>query len=153
MCRHYLSSQAVASQVFSAQVSLTAVFGMGTGGPWWTLTAISTDYSIPQNLASMDKPTRCLSMETKKQRRERAFTLAWKRAIRSLLLSGDPYESRTRVCGVRGRRLNHLTNGPYVTTTLGFPLGCITHPSGSGTPSGTRTLDTLIKSQVLYQLS
>ena len=33
MCRHYLSSQAVASQVFSAQVSLTAVFGMGTGGP------------------------------------------------------------------------------------------------------------------------
>ena len=116
MCRHYLSSQAVASQVFSAQVSLTAVFGMGTGGPWngygWTLTAISTDYSIPQNLASMDKPTRCLSMETKKQRRERAFTLAWKRAIRSLLLSGDPYESRTRVCGVRGRRLNHLTNGP-----------------------------------------
>ena len=33
MCRHYLSSRAVASQVFSAQVSLTAVFGMGTGGP------------------------------------------------------------------------------------------------------------------------
>ena len=27
------SAQAVASQVFSAQVSLTAVFGMGTGGP------------------------------------------------------------------------------------------------------------------------
>ena len=81
-------------------------------GNGWTLTAISTDYSIPQNLASMDKPTRCLSMETKKQRRERAFTLAWKRAIHSLLLSGDPYESRTRVCGVRGRRLNHLTNGP-----------------------------------------
>ena len=26
-------------------------------------------------------------------------------------------------------------------------------PQGSGTPSGTRTLDTLIKSQVLYQLS
>jgi len=25
--------------------------------------------------------------------------------------------------------------------------------SASGTPSGTRTLDTLIKSQVLYQLS
>ena len=56
-------------------------------------------------------------METKKQRRERAFTLAWKRAIRSLLLSGDPYESRTRVCGVRGRRLNHLTNGPYLSLT------------------------------------
>ena len=29
----YLSSQAASSQVFSAQVSLTSVFGMGTGGP------------------------------------------------------------------------------------------------------------------------
>ena len=29
----YLSSQAAARQVFSAQVSLTSVFGMGTGGP------------------------------------------------------------------------------------------------------------------------
>ena len=29
----YLSSRAVASQVLSARVSLTAVFGMGTGGP------------------------------------------------------------------------------------------------------------------------
>ena len=29
----------------------------------------------------------------------------------------------------------------------------IAHPQGVGTPSGTRTLDTLIKSQVLYQLS
>ena len=28
------------------------------------------------------------------------------------LLSGDPWESRTPVCGVRGRRLDHLTNGP-----------------------------------------
>ena len=29
----YLSSRAVTSQVLSAQASLTAVFGMGTGGP------------------------------------------------------------------------------------------------------------------------
>jgi hypothetical protein len=29
----YLSYRAVASQVLSARVSLTAVFGMGTGGP------------------------------------------------------------------------------------------------------------------------
>ena len=29
----YLFSRAVASQVFSARVSLTSVFGMGTGGP------------------------------------------------------------------------------------------------------------------------
>ena len=81
-------------------------------GNGWTLTAISTDYSISQSLGSIGKPTKCSSMEMRKQRREPAFTLAWKRAIRSLLSNGDPYESRTRVCGVRGRRLNHLTNGP-----------------------------------------
>ena len=33
MCRHYLSSRAVASQVLWAEMSLTTVFGMGTGGP------------------------------------------------------------------------------------------------------------------------
>ena len=32
-CWHYLSSRAVARQVLSARVSLTSVFGMGTGGP------------------------------------------------------------------------------------------------------------------------
>ena len=26
--------------------------------------------------------------------------------------AGDPYGNRTHVCGVRGRRLNRLTNGP-----------------------------------------
>ena len=49
--------------------------------------------------------------------------------------SGDPYRIRTDVKGVRGLCLNHLTNGPF------------------GTPSGTRTQDPLIKSQLLYQLS
>ena len=33
-----LSSRAVSSQVFSARVSLTSVFGMGTGGPSPSLT-------------------------------------------------------------------------------------------------------------------
>ena len=33
LCSRYLSSQAVARQVLSAQMSLTSVFGMGTGGP------------------------------------------------------------------------------------------------------------------------
>ena len=32
-CWHYLFFQAVASQVLSAETSLTTVFGMGTGGP------------------------------------------------------------------------------------------------------------------------
>ena len=48
---------------------------------------------------------------------------------------GDPCGNRTRVTGVRGRCLNRLTNGP------------------DGAPSGTRTRDPLIKSQLLYQLS
>ena len=33
LCWHYLSSRAVTRQVLSAQMSLTSVFGMGTGGP------------------------------------------------------------------------------------------------------------------------
>ena len=33
LCRHSLFSRPVARQVFSAIVSLTSVFGMGTGGP------------------------------------------------------------------------------------------------------------------------
>ena len=33
ICWRYLSSRAVARQVLSAQMSLTSVFGMGTGGP------------------------------------------------------------------------------------------------------------------------
>ena len=32
-CWHYLSFRAVTRQVLSALVSLTSVFGMGTGGP------------------------------------------------------------------------------------------------------------------------
>ena len=33
ICWHYLSSRQVALQVLSARMSLTSVFGMGTGGP------------------------------------------------------------------------------------------------------------------------
>ena len=33
LCWRYLSSRAVTRQVLSAQMSLTSVFGMGTGGP------------------------------------------------------------------------------------------------------------------------
>ena len=31
-----------------------------------------------------------------------------------LLLSGDPYENRTRDTAVKGRCLNRLTNGPFI---------------------------------------
>ena len=68
-----------------------------------------------------------------------------------LFWDGDPYRIRTDVNGVRGRCLNHLTNGPYLASW--DPHWMVLPSSGDGTPSGTRTLDTLIKSQVLYQLS
>ena len=35
LCSRYLSSRAVTRQVLSAHMSLTSVFGMGTGGPSW----------------------------------------------------------------------------------------------------------------------
>ena len=59
---------------------------------------------------------------------------------------GDSYGNRTRVSGVRGRCLNRLTNEPSL-----FPRPFLAFSSGA--PSGTRTRDTLIKSQVLYHLS
>ena len=34
--------------------------------------------------------------------------------LRTLTAFGDPYRIRTDVNGVRGRCLNHLTNGPLV---------------------------------------
>ena len=55
--------------------------------------------------------------------------------LSEVIYFGDPYRIRTDVNGVRGRCLNHLTNGPF------------------GPLSGTRTRDPLIKSQLLYQLS
>ena len=95
LCRHYLSSQAVASQVFSARVSLTAVFGMGTGGPSpQSAPTILTAFAVKTNLNLLRK-------------------------------NGDPWESRTPVCGVRGRRLNHLTNGPCLRRRVSF---CSAHP-------------------------
>ena len=63
MCWHYLSSRAVARQVLSAQMSLTSVFGMGTGGPslqsiptlcGWLLT---TFMSKPFGLNALDYST------------------------------------------------------------------------------------------------
>ena len=52
-----------------------------------------------------------------------------------LFVFGDPYRIRTEVNGVRGRGLNHLTNGPF------------------GPLSGTRPRAPLIKSKLLYHLS
>ena len=87
LCSRYLFSQAVARQVSSAQMSLTSVFGMGTGGP--------SSQSIPTYVDGF-----------------RHLYICQKRL--SLLTSGDPWENRTPVTGVRGRCLNRLTNGPLV---------------------------------------
>ena len=46
ICWHYLSSRQVTLQVLSAQMSLTSVFGMGTGGP--------SSQSIPTFLDGFD---------------------------------------------------------------------------------------------------
>ena len=61
---------------------------------------------------------------------------------------GDSCGNRTRVAGVRGRSLNRLTNEPFLFKGL-----IDVSPLSFGAPSGARTRDTLIKSQVLYQLS
>ena len=50
----------------------------------------------------------------------------------NLRSNGDPYGIRTRVTAVKGRCLNHLTNGPK-----------------NGSTGGTRTCDPLINSQML----
>ena len=64
----------------------------------------------------------------------------------NITINGDPYEIRTRVAGVRGRSLRPLDQrATYIKHTQ--------YVKNNGAPSGTRTRDTLIKSQVLYQLS
>ena len=85
-----LSSRSVSRQVLSALVSLTSVFGMGTGGP-----------------SPLKTPT--------------AFGTHQILHYYALIVKSF----------FKGKRIS----------------------SPCGTPSGTRTLDTLIKSQVLYQLS
>ena len=118
--------------IFPARLQ-ASIFGAGElnfrvrDGNGWTLTAINTD------LLFFDK-------KSKQKKLQRTFFSLPSFSTISLSYSlqeenGDPCGNRTHVCGVRGRRLNRLTNGPF------------------GAPSGTRTRDPLIKSQLLYQLS
>ena len=103
LCWRYLSSRAVARKVLSAQVSLTSVFGMGTGGP------------SPQST-----PTVCYQVSLRT-----AFIISLFLLLSSTFLLGDPYRIRTDVNGVRGHCLNHLTNGPFGApsrTRTGDPL-------------------------------
>ena len=59
-------------------------------GNRWTHSPINTNYIVPYQLGYYT---------TKTHKVKRNF--------------GDPYGIRTHVNGVRGRCLNHLTNGPY----------------------------------------
>ena len=57
LCWHYLSSRQVALQVLSTRMSLTSVFGMGTGGPspqsiptmWMGVTHLCICQSAPRS--------------------------------------------------------------------------------------------------------
>ena len=70
----------------------TSIFGAGElnfrvrDGNGWTLTAINTNCCLSAGYSILPCPARL----------------------------GDPYGNRTHVCGVRGRRLSRLTNGPLV---------------------------------------
>ena len=86
-----------------------SIFGAGElncrvrDGNGWTLTAISTNFFDASFLTS---PISTGFHQLKPYLIVTHFPSLVKR-------NGDPWESRTPVCGVRGRRLDHLTNGPY----------------------------------------
>ena len=83
-----LFSRAASSQVFSALMSLTSVFGMGTGGPSPPLAPTS----VLRLLTDAIYKTVCTALCH----------------FIHFLINGDPYEIRTRVAGVRGRSLRPL---------------------------------------------
>ena len=145
-----LFSQAVTSQVSSAPLSLTSVFGMGTGGP--STSSTPTSYFLIISLFILLCKHFFLFfifsltyffghfLVTPATYQPNTHSLH-----PSLSTLGDSYGNRTRVSGVRGRCLNRLTNEPSLFPGLSRLF--------LGAPSGTRTRDTLIKSQVLYHLS
>ena len=95
-CWRYLSSRAVTRKVLSAQMSLTSVFGMGTGVP--------SPQSTPTIYLSSGFCPRTFIMIPPLDSLVKRFF-------------GDPSGIRTHVNGVRGRCLNHLTMGPWCTFT------------------------------------
>ena len=106
LCWRYLFSQPVARQLSSAQMSLTSVFGMGTGGP----SSQSTPTIYFYRLQSRSTLSTSLLY--------RAFHLCQALFFALLKRAGDPYRIRTDVNGVRGHCLNHLTNGPCPASSI-----------------------------------
>ena len=101
-------------------------------GNGWTLALISTYFTFSEKKVSKEKFLRLFSPYRLSNSK---YYIRFCSIVKNHFINGDPYGNRTHVCGVRGRRLNRLTNGPC------------------GAPSGIRTRDPLIKSQLLYQLS
>ena len=101
-------------------------------GNRWTLTAIGTNflrYGLPPSLyikqVSLSYAIIFIFLKMVTRTRFELVLPAWEAGV-----------------------LGHLTNGPRLHLSV-FTLGA----NKNGAPSGTRTRDTLIKSQVLYQLS
>ena len=144
-CWHYLSFRAVTRQVLSALVSLTSVFGMGTGGP--------SQQSIPTHMDGSSP-----SFIVKSLPASNRFILAHPVLPVNCFLrtAGDPYRIRTDVKGVRGLCLNHLTNGPFGTPSVGDRKNCrwqVFHcrvPDQSVAPLGSKRLEVLPR-VYLYQ--
>ncbi len=121
-----LSSRSVARQVLSPPTSLTSVFGMGTGGPSSSLTPTSSELAsltpFPPKAFSFRRELRIVSrFLLPKMKRlfhfgylpdltEKSRSLGF--SVLRAIWSGDPCGNRTHVWGVRGPRLNLLTNGP-----------------------------------------
>ena len=96
-------------------------------GNGWTLTAISTDFVDTSSIsfASAFGESSLISLCLLSNSNPLRWASSWGRGFAALFIltaftvkttllnCGDPWESRTPVCGVRGRRLNHLTNGPF----------------------------------------
>ena len=146
-------------------MSLTTVFGMGTGVPSSPLTR--TYFLVNKKVSKENFNVFFLFLIQGKSldREMRSHLLAllpYRPPLSAKIKFGDPWGNRTPVCGVRGRRLNRLTNGPFLPAHASpvFPgttvdIGLTRYPQRTvpGTPSRARTVDPLIKSQLLYQLS
>ena len=124
LCWHYLSSRAVTRQVLSALVSLTSVFGMGTGGP--------SQQSIPTHMDGSSPSFIVKSLPASNRFILAHPVLPVNCFLPELLVTRTGFEPM-----LKAWEASVLT----------------TWPTGHGAPSRTRTGDPLIKSQLLYQLS
>ena len=140
-----LSSRAASSQVLSALMSLTAVFGMGTGGPsslmTLTLQPIQSFQLLWSFLVHLQafNPVMLHHVPT------------W---LRWLLLSQLIFSHSTFfwcIFRVQPRDAPSRSHMIKMAVALATYLSHIVRSFGA--PSGIRTRDPLIKSQLLYQLS